>query len=80
MRNALLAGAAGLLLSLGMSGAMADEPAPADTVRPNALNGRMIEGRAAYESSRVFGQLGNDFGWTFIMAPLRRRAILPATR
>ncbi|WP_158816727.1 hypothetical protein [Methylocapsa sp. S129] len=63
MRNAILAGIAGLFLAFGAINAHADTSISPDASWPDAANGQLIEGRAAYENSvNVYGQLGNDFG------------------
>jgi hypothetical protein len=76
VRNLLLAGTAGLILSLGSAFAIAASPALPNSSRHS---GELIEGRALYEAQVSFGGAReNDLGPGFDfgvpeLSPLRRR-------
>jgi hypothetical protein len=65
MRNAMMAGAGGLMLAFGAFNASASDNSSSEASRMQSADKPLIEGRAAYESNARFGQLGNDFGPDF---------------
>jgi hypothetical protein len=61
MRQELLVGAAGLLLSLGALGAKAETAPSSDALQPKLIDVQMTDGRAS-DDSAMFGRLIDNFG------------------
>jgi hypothetical protein len=65
MRRTVMAGAASLMLAFGALSASASDNGSSEASRMQSADRPLIEGRAAYESNAIFGDIGNDFGPDF---------------